>query len=188
MAENAAPAVPRDPVRDYQELMAAIGRMVVGAATVEYSVAVLVAITEGHRDQAAGDRALQLVQKVGAPVRELRKLAAGPPERRDLKWLCQNAEAVLEGRNVVVHAIPLEDITAGEQGGLVGWHPRTGQEIWLTTPAVLGHVEDFGTAWRRLDEAIAAAASQTGTRHVIRRPAVFGGPPWGPAPKPPGVP
>ncbi len=167
--------------------MAAVGRMVLGAAAVELSVAVLVAVTEGHRDQAAADRAVKLVCKDAAAMRELRKLAVGPPERRDLKWLCQNAEAVLEGRNVVVHAIPLEDITAGEEGGLIGWHPRTGQEIWLTTPAVLGHVEDFGIAWRRFDEAIAAATAQTGTRRVIRRPAVFGGPPWGPAPKPPGV-
>jgi len=187
MPENADLAVPRDPVREDQELMAAVGRMVVGAAAVEYSVAVLAAVTEGHRDQAAGDRALQLVHMDGAPVRELRKLAAGPPERRDLTWLCRNAEAVLEGRDVVVHAIAPEHITAGAEGGLLGWHPRTGEEIWLTTPAVLGHVEDFGIAWRRLDEAIAAATAQTGARRAIRRPAVFGGPPWGPAPKPPGV-
>jgi len=188
MAENADLAVPRDRVREYQDLMAAVGRMVAGAAAVEYSVAVLVAVTEGHRDQAAGDRALQLVRKDGAPVGELRKLAAGPPERRDLTWLCRNAEAVLEGRDVVVHAISVEDVTAGAEGGLLGWHPRAGEEIWLTTTAVLGHVEDFGIAWRRLDEAIAAATAQSGARRVIRRPAVFGGPPWGPAPKPAGVP
>ena len=167
--------------------MAAVGRLVVGAAAIEYSVAVLVAVTEGHRDKAAGDRALHLVRKDGVAMRELRKLAAGPPERRDLKWLCRNAEAVLEGRNIVLHAIPLEDITAGEEGGLFGWHPRTGEETWLTTPAVLGHVEDFGTAWRRFDEAIAAATAQAGARGLIRRPTVFGGPPWGPAPRPPGV-
>jgi hypothetical protein len=187
MTENADLAVPRDPIREYQELMAAIGRMVVGAALLEYSVAVLVALTEGYRDQAAEDHALQLVRKAGAPLRELRTLAAGPPERRDLKWLCQDAEAVLEGRNVAVHAMPLEEFTAGAQGGLIGWHPRTGQEIRLTASAVLGHLQDFAIAWRRLDDAIAAATSQTGTRRVIRRPAVFGGPPWGPAPKPPGV-
>jgi hypothetical protein len=52
---------------------------------------------------------------------------------------------VFEGRNVVVHAIPLEDIPAGADGGLIGWHPRTGQEIWVTMPAVLGHVADFGS-------------------------------------------
>ena len=187
MAGNADLTVPPDPVRDYQDLMAAIGRLVLGAATLEYAVAVLVALTEGHRDRAAEDRALQLIQQAGAPMRELRKLAAGPPERRDLKGLLQDAEAVLEDRDFAVHAIPLEDITAGEQGGLIGWHPRTGQEIRLTTPAVLGHVQDLGTAWRRSAEAIAAASSQTGTRRVIRRPAVFGGPPWGPAPRPPGV-
>jgi site-specific recombinase XerD len=71
MAENADLAVPRDPVREYQELMAAIGRMVVGAALLEYSVAVLVAVTDGYRGQAVEDRALQLVRKAGAPVREL---------------------------------------------------------------------------------------------------------------------
>lgn len=137
--------------------------------------------SDGRRDQAAGGRAQQLVHKDGAPVRELRKLAAGPPERCDLTWLCRNAEAVLEGRDVVVHAIPLEDITAGAECGLLGWHPRTGEEIWLTALAVLGHVEDFGIVWHRLDEAIAASTAQTGARRVIRRPAVFGGPPWGPA-------
>jgi len=175
-------------VREYQDLMAAVGRMVVGAAAVEYGVAVLVAVTEGHRDQAAAGRARQLVQKDGAAMRELRRFAAGPPERRDLAWLCRNAEAVLEGRDVVVRAVPLEGVAAGQEGGLVGWQPGTGQEVWLTTPAVLGHVEDFGVAWRRLDEAIAAATAQAGARRVIRRPAVFGGPPWGPAPRPPGVP
>ena len=85
---NADLAVPRDPVRESQELMAAVGRIVVGAAAVEVLVAVLVAVTEGHRAQAAENRALQLVHKDGAPVRELRKLAAGPPERRDLRWRC----------------------------------------------------------------------------------------------------
>ena len=188
MAENADLAVPRDPVQEYQDLMAAIGRIVVGAAALEYCVAVLVALTEGHRDRAAEDRALQLIQEAGAPVRELRQLAAGPPGRRNLKGLLREAEAVLDERNFVVHAIPLEDITVGEQGGLIGWHPRTGQEIRLTTPAVLGHVQDLRIAWRRFDEAIAAAASQAGIRRVIRRPGAFAGPPWGPAPRPPGVP
>ncbi len=37
-------------------------------------MAVLVAVTEGHRDQAAEDRAIQLIKKDGAPVRVLRKL------------------------------------------------------------------------------------------------------------------
>jgi hypothetical protein len=107
-----------------QELMNAIGRMVLSAATLEYSVAVLVALTEGHQDQAAENRALQLVQTDGAPVRELRRIALGPPERRDLNRLCQEAEAVLEERNAVVHAIPLEDSAAGAEGSLTGWHPR----------------------------------------------------------------
>ncbi len=170
-----------------QELMNAIGRMVLSAAALEYTVAVLVALTEGHQDQAAENRALQLVQTDGAPVRELRRIALGPPERRDLNRLCQEAEAVLEERNAVVHAIPLEDSAAGAEGSLTGWHPRTGQQIQLTTWAVLGHVQDLHIARRRFDNAITAATSQTSTKPVIRQTAVLGGPPWGPAPKPVGA-
>jgi hypothetical protein len=46
--------------------MATIGRMVVSAATLEHSVAVLVALSEAHQDQAVEDRELQLIQKAGA--------------------------------------------------------------------------------------------------------------------------
>ena len=138
-------------------LTAAIGAMVTRAATLEYVVAVLVAITEGHRGQAAEHRALQLARNVGAAMTALGKLAEGPPGREDLKWLLRDAEAVLDDRNVVVHSIPLEDIGAVEEGGLLGWHPRTGEEIRLTTSAVLEHVEYFGITLRRFLVAIDAA-------------------------------
>jgi len=63
---------------DYQELMAAIGRMVVDAAALEYSVAVLVALTEGHQDQAAEDRALQLARRT---ARQRASCASSPRDR-----------------------------------------------------------------------------------------------------------
>jgi hypothetical protein len=52
---------------DDTELSAAIGRMVVEAATLEHSAAVLVAATEGLRDEACEDRALAIVK--GGEVR-----------------------------------------------------------------------------------------------------------------------
>ena len=57
------------------ELMAAIGRVVVTSAVLEYSVAVLVAMTEGHRDQDCEDHALATVRNPGGAMGELRMRA-----------------------------------------------------------------------------------------------------------------
>jgi hypothetical protein len=117
-------------------------------------------------------------------MRELGKLAAGPPERRDLKWLLRNAEVCSRAGTSSFSRDPAR----GHHGGRAGRPYRLAPAHRPgATPAVLGHVQDFGIAWRRLDEAIAAATAQTGARRVIRRPAVFGVPPWGSAPKPPGM-
>jgi hypothetical protein len=58
-----------------QELLAAIGQMVVDIAVLEYFVAVLVAVTEGHRDQDCEDQAVAIVKVPGNAMRELRMRA-----------------------------------------------------------------------------------------------------------------
>ena len=58
-----------------KELLAAIGRVVVTSAVLEYSVAVLVAMTDGHRDQDCEDHALAMVRSTGRAMVELRKRA-----------------------------------------------------------------------------------------------------------------
>ncbi len=139
--------------------MAAVGQVVVDSAALEYFAAVLVAMTEGRRDQDCEDRALAIVKDTGGAMTKLRNLADARPERPELMRLWRDARAVLDDRHVIAHAIPLEDVRVGTEGGLIGWHPRTGREIRLTTSTVLDHGRDIRIAWRRFHAAIAAESS-----------------------------
>ncbi len=114
---------------------------------------------EGHRDQDCEDRALALVKDVGRAMRELKNLADAHPERPGLTGLWRDARAVVDDRNVIAHAIPLEVVRVGAEGGLIGWHPRTGTETRFATSTVLGHAQDIRIAYRRFHEAIAAESS-----------------------------
>jgi hypothetical protein len=68
-----------------RELLAAIGEVVVTAAALEYAVAVLVALTEGHQDQACEDCALSIVKGAqGGAMRELRKRACAQLRGQDM--------------------------------------------------------------------------------------------------------
>src|SRR5260370_35199295 len=58
-----------------KELMAAIGQVVVTSPVLEYSVAVLVAMTDGHRDPDCEDHAHAMVRNTGRAMGELRKRA-----------------------------------------------------------------------------------------------------------------
>src|SRR5260370_6015291 len=58
-----------------KELMAAIGQVVVTSPVLEYSVAVLVAMTDGHRDEDCEDHAHAMVRNTGRAMGELRKRA-----------------------------------------------------------------------------------------------------------------
>ncbi len=84
---------------------------------------------------------------------------AVPQARCDLMARWQDAIAVLDDRNVIAHSAALEDIETGGHAGLVILHPRSGAETQLTTPEVLGHVQDIRIAWRRFYKAIAAESS-----------------------------
>ena len=59
-----------------RELLAAIGEVVVNSAALEYAVAVLVAMTEGLRDQDCEDHALATVRKTGSVERAKMRAAA----------------------------------------------------------------------------------------------------------------
>lgn len=203
-----------------QELLAAIGQVVVNAAALEYAVAVLAAVTEGHRDQACEDYAVALVKRPGGAMGELRKRACAqlrgqgmplpqiarwlrighafsigekghmlpiaertdksekavrddlahwdrerpgviPQTRCDLMALWQDATAVLDDRHVIAHSIAMETVEADGQAGLVIFHPRTGRETTLTTPALLSHAQDIRIAYRRFGEAIGSEIAAT---------------------------
>lgn len=58
-----------------KDLMAAIGQVVVMSAVLDYSVAVLVAMTDGYRGQDCEEHARVMVRSPGGAMRELRKRA-----------------------------------------------------------------------------------------------------------------
>ena len=67
------------------ELMAAIGRMVVNAAELEYAVAELAATAEGLRGEECRERATAIVRRTGEAMRQFERLVS--QERPDLRWL-----------------------------------------------------------------------------------------------------
>src|SRR5260370_32051812 len=68
-----------------RELLAAIGEVVVTAAALEYAVAVLVAVTKGHREQDCENYAVALVKQPGGSMRELRMRACAQQRGKGLK-------------------------------------------------------------------------------------------------------
>jgi hypothetical protein len=69
---------------DDKELLAAIGQVVVDSAALEFAVAILVAVTEGLRDQDCEDHAVTTVKTPGGAMRELRMRAAAQLRGKDL--------------------------------------------------------------------------------------------------------
>jgi hypothetical protein len=69
----------KDIVHDDMELMAAIGRVVVNAAELEYAVAELAAAAEGLRDEECRERATAIVRRTGDAMRQFERLAQERP-------------------------------------------------------------------------------------------------------------
>jgi hypothetical protein len=137
-----------------KELLAAIGKVIVDSATLEYAVAVLVATFEGHRDQDREDRALVIVQdRRGGARGALRKLARQHPDRRDLKRVLSGADAVLEDRHVLAHSLMLEEV---ESGAALIFSPREQAETRITAGQVLDHAHDIRLAFDRVAQVIEA--------------------------------
>jgi hypothetical protein len=101
MTDDAEPGV------DDTELLAAIGRMVVEAAVLEYAVARLVAVSEGLRGAASEDRALEIVRKTGEAMRQFRALAEKRPK---IAYLMRDTEGLLGARHFVAHSIFQQDV------------------------------------------------------------------------------
>jgi hypothetical protein len=80
-------------VHDDMELMAAIGRMVVNAAELEYAVAELAATAEGLRGEECPERATAIVRRTGEAMRQFERLVS--QERPDLGWLMRDTAGLL---------------------------------------------------------------------------------------------
>jgi hypothetical protein len=137
------------------ELLAAIGQVVVDAAVLEYFIAVLVAVIEDLDDY----QVRELAAHPGGARRELKKLVTARPDRPDLRRLYQDAKAVIEDRHVIVHSIALADAEDRGESGLGIWNPRSDTETRITAPQVLDHAHDIRIVARRTKALIAAEIS-----------------------------
>lgn len=131
-----------------QELLAAIGAMAVEAAKLDYWLASLVM----HLDGLSDDEARQLLGKPGGPRRRLREQVEGGAEPADeLMRILRGAEAALDSRNYLLHAVAMVEEVEGEESRIVWWHPRTGEDLEeVTVPAVLEHTHDISRLMRRI--------------------------------------
>jgi hypothetical protein len=145
------------------ELLAAIGLMVVNAALQEYSVAELVAVIEGLRDQACQDREVAIVAKTGEAMRLFECLAE---EHAALAWLMNDTKGLLPARHFVAHAVAQEPAVAEGYAALFILHPRH-SETMITIAQARDNARMIREGHRRIQEEIAVVIS--GVRPVPRR-------------------
>jgi hypothetical protein len=125
-----------------RDTLAAIGEVVVDAAVLQYWIAVLVAAAEGTDE----DRARQLLERPGAALRALEKLAQ---ERTDFVRVYRDAKAVLDDRNVLAHSVNFIEEDADLEPGYSIWNPRHDAEVRITRQQILEHSQDIRIAVRR---------------------------------------
>lgn len=134
------------------ELMAAIGRMVVNAAELEYAVAELAATAEGLRGEECRGRATAIVRRTGEAMRQFERLAL---ERPSLGWLMRDTAGLLGARHFVAHAVPEQDAVAEGRPALFVLSPRQG-ETMITTGQALSNAEMIREGTGRIRDEIAA--------------------------------
>ncbi len=125
---------PNDP-----ELLQAIGRMVMASATLEYSLAYLVALARDE-DAAWLTGTLGNVGDVMKQLKQLQKELPPGDLRAALADVLTGAKNLLDQRHSVVHAVPQWDDTAdGREAEVVWWHPRSDTDLVIDA----GRVNEF---------------------------------------------
>ena len=138
-------------MHDDTELMAAIGRMVVNAAELEYAVAELAATAEGLRSAECGERATAIARRTGEAMRQFERLVK---KRPDLGWLMRDTVGLLEARHFVAHAVPQQDAVAEGYPALFVLSPRQG-ETMITAGQALSNAQMIREGTGRIRDEIA---------------------------------
>jgi len=146
-------------VHDDTEPMAAIGRMVVNAAELEYAVAELAATAEGLRGEECQERATAIVRRTGEAMRQFERLVQ---DRPDLGWLIRDTNGLLGARHFVAHAVPQEDAVAEGRPALFVLSPRQG-ETMITTRQALSNAQMIREGTGRIRDEIATLLGGWGT-------------------------
>ena len=136
---------------DDTELLAAIGRIVVNAALLEYSVAELVAVIEGLRGEACQERAVWIASKAG---RAMILFERASEHRPDLVALMQDTRVLLQVRHFVAHSVAQEDAVAEGLPALFVLQPRHG-ETMITTELARSNARMIRRGVARIQKAVA---------------------------------
>jgi hypothetical protein len=137
---------------DDTELLADVGRIVVNAAMLEYATAELVAITEGLRDAACRERAVEIVKVSGKAMRLFKDLAG---ERPEFRWLCGEVHIMLGARHFIAHSVVQEPAVAEGRPALFILQPRHG-ETMITAAQARKNARMIREGCTWVQEAIAA--------------------------------
>lgn len=146
---------------DRRDLLAAIGEVVVCTARLELAVAILVAVTDGLRDQAAEVRAEAIIaERPGKALDELRRISRECPERQDLKLALHDAKSVVSDRHILAHSVTLEDTKVDELPAIVMRNAREQAEATITLPQILSLAHDIRIAHKRIYKIVEAATAR----------------------------
>ncbi len=154
---------------DDQEILAAIGQIVVNASVLESEVAVLAALTEGSSGEAAHNRAREIAGKTGQAVSLLRSRAESDHR---LGPLLRDVKGALGERGILAHSVAYlvsrqadEDFVflPGGEGApfydddelLVIWHPRTDRRTFVTLHQLRLQAQGLRIAVDRVRQAVA---------------------------------
>lgn len=146
-------------IRHDRDLFEAIGRVVVGAAELEYAIALLVGATEGLRGQECKERALEIVKTTGEAMRQFERLGGARP---DLMPLQRDSAQLMRARHFMAHSVVQQDALAEDEAALFVVNPKSGVETMITTAQALDHVRYFQEARGRINQAIATELATDG--------------------------
>lgn len=111
-------------------------------------------MTEGQ----GRDRAIELVSKPGAAMRQLERHAENDPE---LRRLHRDAKAVLDDRHILTHSLSMVGELDGQEAFYI-WNPRQDTEAQITLEQLNEHARDIRTAVRRVQEVFGKRAAPGG--------------------------
>ena len=136
-------------------LLAAIGRIVVEAAMLEYSVASLIAASEGTQGEEREERACAITARTGEAMRLFEKLAEG---QGGLRPLCRDTKGLLQARHFVAHSVYQQHAVTEGRAALFILHPRTG-ETMITMTQAEDNARMIGEGRTRIEAVITAVDS-----------------------------
>ena len=135
-----------------QELLAAIGLVVVNAAAFDYAIAVLTATLES----ADTERVRDLASTSGKARKALTKIADANRDRLDIRMLSKAANELLDDRGILAHSIILTDTEYSGQPTYSSWNPKRDAEAPVTIEQLLEHAQAMRVNTGRAYDLIAA--------------------------------